>query len=97
MNLVAQENKTSPLFSFINAQAIREGWAVFFIEGTQDDGDYRIERLDASNIFRDDPEVWSHVINTEFDRLENHAANMGLPKISQHFLRLGHILTVLKH
>lgn len=52
----------TPYENFDNSQAMSEGWAVFHTTGTNDDGDFRIERLDEEAIFADDQAAWDHVI-----------------------------------
>lgn len=38
-----------------------EGWNVFFASPTDDEGDYRIERIDEAEIFESDFAVWNHL------------------------------------
>lgn len=47
----------------INEYAMVEGWAIFFTTGTEDEGDYRIERLDESEKFASDSAAWMHIYN----------------------------------
>lgn len=94
--------------TFDNRRAMLEGWAICQTTGTNDDGDWRIERIDHSRIFLSDNDVWTHVINqavfvhdlyhlsalkfievnnwTEFERIEAHAAYLGISNgVSQFF------------
>lgn len=46
---------------FDNTVAMSEGWAVFRTLGTDDTGDYRIERVDEMARFFNDEAAWRHV------------------------------------
>lgn len=52
--------------TFDNTQALTEGWGVFFTTGTDDCGDYRIERWDEADEFPDDSSAWIHVFREAF-------------------------------
>lgn len=47
----------------INAAVQPEGWAIFNTLGTQDDGDWRIERDDEAGVFDDDMAAWNHILS----------------------------------
>jgi hypothetical protein len=51
----------TPSADEINTKLIHEGWAIFSTLGTDDEGDWRIERDDELALFPNDQAVWQHV------------------------------------
>lgn len=49
-------------YHFDQERAIGEGWAIFECIGLSHE-QWRIERMDEADIFKDDEEAWSYVIN----------------------------------
>lgn len=52
--------------TFDNTQALTEGWAIFYVVGTDDCGSHRIERCDEADKFPDDKAAWHHVFREAF-------------------------------
>lgn len=48
-----------PMFN--NITAIREGWCISQTIGTDDEGDFRLERIDELEIFEHDEDAWGYV------------------------------------
>lgn len=59
---------------FDNDRADEEGWAVFHSIGTDDAGEFRIERYDEASAFPDDEAAWRHVARKAREGSDYHAA-----------------------
>ena len=64
----------------INRQTDAEGWALFHTSGTDDIGEYRIERYDEAEIFPNDPAAWAHVVARALAGSEPHRAALAFIK-----------------
>lgn len=64
----------TPTVHTINDALEHEGWAIRFTTGTQDEGDWRIERDDELAAFQTDAAVWEHVYDRAMQGSKWHKA-----------------------